>query len=354
MAESAPSDPSYRVGDSGRVRFPGISPRAYEHPVDRGALATLRMVPGFPEVLKTVTGFFHERGERLMALSSAVRVGPAQYPEIDALRHECAQILDLDPVPDVFVARGAEPQAMAIGMETPFVMLTTGLVELLDLDGLRFAVGHEFGHVLSGHAVYRTMLLRLLQLRTSMSWTPMSALGLRAVIAALNEWFRKSELSCDRAGLLCGQDPAAALRTHVLLAGGVDPARIDTEAFLRQANEYDSVDSIRDSIVKLRNIETLAHPLAVVRAAQVQKWAASEEYRAILAGDYPRRDAEPPHRDWATDVKAAARAYKQSFATSADPLLKVFTDVGETVSGAAGSVWNRFTARGSANTDERG
>ena len=31
-----------------RVRFPGISPRAYEHPADRGALATLRSVPGFP------------------------------------------------------------------------------------------------------------------------------------------------------------------------------------------------------------------------------------------------------------------------------------------------------------------
>ncbi len=345
---------SDRGDGSARVRFPGISPRAYEHPVDRGTLATLRMAPGFAEVLKVVTGSFHERGEQLLALSSAIRVGPTQYPEIDALRHECARILDLDPVPDVFVARGAEPQAMTIGMQTPFVVLTTGLVELLDLDGLRFAVGHEFGHVLSGHAVYRTMLLRLLQLRLSMSWTPMSALGLRAIIAALNEWFRKAELSCDRAGLLCCQDPAAALRTQVLLAGGIDPSRIDTEAFLRQASEYDSVDSIRDSIVKLRNIETLSHPLAVVRAAQVQQWAASEEYRAILAGDYPRRDAEPPHRDWAADVKAAARAYKKSFATSADPLLRVFSDVGEAVSGAAGSMWDRFTARGSANTDERG
>src|SRR5690606_41788541 len=119
----------------------------------------------------------------------------------------------------------------------------------------------------------RPMRLRRLRPRLSTSWTPMRALGLRAITAARNEWFRKAESSCDRAGLLCCQDPAAALRTQVLLAGGIDPSRIDTEAFLRQASEYDSVDSIRDSIVKLRNIETLSHPLAVVRAAQVQQWA---------------------------------------------------------------------------------
>ncbi|EHR63237.1 M48 family metallopeptidase [Saccharomonospora cyanea] len=341
------------TASSGRMRFPDISPRAYEHPVDRGALATLRMVPGFAEVLKVVTGFFHERGEHLMALSSAVRVGPTQYPELHEIRTDCADTLGLDPLPDLYVTREAEPNAMTIGMETPFVVLTTGLVELLDVDSLRFVVGHEFGHVLSGHAVYRTMLLRLLDLRSTLSWTPMSAFGLRAVIGALNEWFRKSELSCDRAGLLCGQDPAAALRTHVLMAGGIDPARVDLEAFLRQADEYDSVESVRDSIAKLRNVELLSHPLAVVRAAQLQKWAASGEYRAILAGDYPRRDAEAPHRGWAEDVKSAARSYRESFASSADPLTKVFSDVGEAVSGAAGSLWSKLAPRGSTDGDDR-
>ncbi|MGH3467617.1 MAG: Zn-dependent protease, partial [Thermocrispum sp.] len=46
------------VTTTSRVRFPGISPRAYEHPVDRGALAALRAVPGFAQVLKALAGFF--------------------------------------------------------------------------------------------------------------------------------------------------------------------------------------------------------------------------------------------------------------------------------------------------------
>ncbi len=327
------------------VRFPDLSPRAYEHPVDRGALATLRTVPGFGEVLKAVAGFFHERGERLMALGSAVRVGPTQYPELDRVRTECARVLDLDPVPDLFVARDPAASAMAIGLDEPFVLLSTGMVELLDAEGLRFVVGHEMGHVLSGHALYRTMLLRLLRLQDSLSWTPASALGLRAVLAVLHEWYRKAELSCDRAGLLCGQDSAAALRTHLLLAGGPDPSEVDVSAFLRQAEEYESVDDIRDSLAKVRNVELLGHPLAVVRAAQLQRWAASAEYRDILAGQYPRRHDDEPQSNWVRDLAGAARSYRDSFTTSTDPLVRVFSDVGEAMSGAADKVWSRFTGR---------
>jgi Zn-dependent protease with chaperone function len=327
---------------AGRVRFPEISPRAYEHPVDRGALATLRMAPGFAEVLKAVSGFVHERGERLRAVGSAIRVGPTQYPELDRLRLECAEILDIDPVPQMFVARDADANAAVLGMDEPFIVLNTGLVELLDTDCLRFAIGHEMGHILSGHAVYQTMMVRLIDLQLSMSWMPVSAIGLRAIRAALSEWYRKAELSCDRAGLLCAQDPRAALETHILLAGGLRPADVDIPAFLQQAAEYSTVEDVRDSLLKLRHTERLSHPLAVVRAAQLQQWAASTEYRAILAGEYPRRTEERPAGHWSADIGSAAKSYRDSVASSTDPLAKVFADVGEAVSTTAGRVWGRF------------
>ncbi len=337
------------------VRFPGISSRAYEHPVDRGALATLRAVPGFAQVVKAVSGFYSERGDRLMALASSIRVGPKQYPELDKLRHECAETLDLDAVPNLFVYQNAQADAGTLGMDEPFIMVSTGLVELMSRDSLRFVLGHEMGHVLSGHAVYRTIMLRLINLQMSLSWTPVSALGIRAIIAALREWYRKAELSCDRAGLLCGQDPTAALRAQIQIAGGIDPAQIDIPSFLQQAEEYESVEDIRDSFLKLRYVETQSHPFAVVRAAQLQKWAATEEYRAILAGDYIRRDAESPTSDWKDDLKSAAKSYKDSWSTSTDPLTKVFSDVGEAVSGTASKVWNKFgNGNGNGSDSEPG
>lgn len=328
-----------------RVRFPGISPRAYEHPADRGALATLRSVPGFPAVLRAVAGAFSERGERLMWLASAVRVGPKQYPELHELRAECAAVLDVDPVPEMFVARDATINALTIGIDRPFVVLTSGLVQAVDTEALRVAIGHELGHVLSGHALYRTMLFRLLRLMDSMSWLPGGYWGLRAIVTALREWYRKAELSADRAGLLCSQDPAAALRMHMALAGANHPDDVDTQEFLRQAADYEAEGDIRDSVLKLMNTVDLTHPLAVVRAAELQRWAASEEYRNILTGSYPRRDDEQPSSTWMDDMKSAARSYRDSVKSSTDPLAKVVSDIGGTISDTATKVWHRFGTR---------
>ena len=335
-----------------RVRFPGISPRAYEHPADRGALATLRTVPSFATVLKAIAGFWKERQYRLIMLGSAIRVGDSQFPTLHRLRDECAETLDLDVVPNLFVYRDAQAQARTVGIDEPIIMLSSGMVETLDTEGLRFVVGHEMGHVLSGHAVYSTMIDILLGLRERVAWMPIGSLGLQAILMALFEWYRKAELSCDRAGLLCGQDPAAALRAHIMMAGGTSPGDVDIPSFLQQATEYDSVEDIRDSIHKLRYVAWMTHPLAVVRAAQLQKWAASEEYRGILAGDYPRRVADAPADTWGADVKSAADSYRESWSESNDPLVKALSTVGEAVSGAAGKMFSKFGNRPGESSSE--
>lgn len=329
-----------------RVQFPGISPRAYEHPADRGAMATLRTVPGVGNVLKTLNSLFNERAERLMAVASHVRVGPAQYPVIDKLRLESAEILNLPSTPNVYVARDPRAIAQTRGIDQPFIVLSTGLVEALDPDALRFVIGHEMGHVLSGHAVLLTLLERLLRLQRSVAWVPLGVIGLRAVIAALHEWQRKSELSCDRAGLLAGQDPRAALRAHLYLAGATDLSQIDIPSFLEQSREYEEIDDIRDSIIKLLAVENEPHPFAVVRASQLQRWAATDEYRAILTGDYQRRDAEDEANPLNEDIQGAAKSYKDTWTNSTDPLVKVVSDVGGAISDMADKVFGGFRRSG--------
>ena len=53
---------------------------------------------------------------------------------------------------------------MALGTNNPFIVLNSGLVDLLDAEELRAVIGHELGHILSGHSVYRTMLYNLILL----------------------------------------------------------------------------------------------------------------------------------------------------------------------------------------------
>jgi Zn-dependent protease with chaperone function len=330
-----------------RVRFPGISSRAYEHPADRGGLTTLRSVPGFAPLLKAVSGAIADRSERLLSLGSGIRVGPNQYPRLYELVRECAEILDVDPVPELFVHRYTEANALTIGLDKPFILLYTGLIDALDDESLRFVIGHEMGHVLSGHAVYHTMLYRLINLAGGFSWLPGGVWGMRAVQAALAAWYRKAELSADRAGLLCGQDPQAALRAHIVMSGATDPADVNVPEFLRQAHDYESGGDLRDSVLKLLNVERMSHPMAVARAAELQRWSATPDYRDILTGVYPRRDEEAaPHATWTEDVKSAAKSVKDRMTESEDPLAKILNDVGGSLSDAAGKVWGMFKPAG--------
>jgi len=325
----------------GRIRFPDISSRAYEHPADRGALVALRAIPGFDSVLKTISGAVGERSIRYLYLATATRVSPRQYPQIHQMLHECATTLDVKPVPELYIEQDPTPTAMAIGMGKPIIVVSTGMLDLVDADGLQFIIGHEVGHVLSGHAVYRTMLISLVNLAAAIEWLPIGAWGIRAIVLGLNEWFRKSELSCDRAGLLCSQDPNAALRAHASLAGARNPNEMDVAGFLDQAEEYEKSGDVRDSLLKLLQMSGKSHPLAALRAAELQKWAAGPEYAEILAGNYPRRsdDKDAPMSE---EVKAAANSYKQNFTTSGDPLYKLVSKIGAAAGTAGGSAANRM------------
>lgn len=331
--------------DRDRIVFPGISSRAYEHPADRSALSALRKLEGFDTLLRTLAGLFNERSLRLLFTATGVKAGEQQFRRLHHLAQDACRVLDVEQVPDVFVVQDPRVNAMALGMDKPWIVVTSGALDLYDDEELRFVIGHEVGHILSGHAVYRTMLFGILRLSARITWLPPAGLGLRAAILALEEWFRKSELSCDRAGLLVGQDLPAALRAHMKSAGGSRWHEMDTEAFLEQARAYEGSGDLRDGVAKILHLVGQTHPFAAVRAAELQTWASGGEYQAILAGDYPRRED-----DGATsvtdEVKKAARSYRDKVATSADPLMGLVRDIGGAAASAGNAVLEKL--RGAA------
>ena len=330
------------VPDRARVRLTGISSRAYEHPADRSALVALRKLTGFDTLLKLLNGLFNERAMRLNFLASGVKVSERQFPHIHEMLRDGAYVLDMDTVPELFVTQTPLVNAMALGTNNPFIVLNSGLVELLDAEELRAVIGHELGHVLSGHAVYRTMLFNLIILATRIAWMPIGYIGLRAIIWGLEEWYRKSELSCDRAGLLAGQDVEASRRVLMKLAGGSRLAEMNADAFHEQAREYDAAPDLRDSILKLLQLQGNTHPFAVVRFAELDHWVASGEYERILAGDYPRRDTDRT-ASVGEEMRNAAKAYQDSWSRSEDPLIGMVRGAADTLARAGGGLFDRFS-----------
>ncbi|MFI9646173.1 M48 family metallopeptidase [Streptomyces sp. NPDC052040] len=319
-----------------RRRFPGISSRAYEHPSDRSALVALRRLSGFDTVFKVLSGLLPERSLRLLFLSDSVRVSPAQFAHLDAMLRDACDILDLERVPPMYVTQDPQPNAMCIGLDEPIVVVTTGLVELLDEEEMRAVVGHEAGHALSGHAVYRTILLFLTSLAVRVAWIPLGNLAIMAIVTALREWFRKSELSADRAGLLVGQDLGGSLRGLMKIAGGNHLHEMNVDAFLEQAEEYEAAGDLRDSVLKILNVLPRTHPFATVRAAELTRWAGSRDHQRIMDGHYPRR-GEDGDTSVSDSFRQSAAHYASGVKQSKDPLMKLVSDL----AGGAGDLGDR-------------
>jgi Zn-dependent protease with chaperone function len=332
------------VPDRSRVRLPDISSRAYEHPADRSALVALRKLTGFDVILRNLAGLFSDRSLRLMFLASSVRASEQQFPQLYQMLMDGSYVLDMPRVPELFITQDPRVNAMALGTDKPFIVITTGLVDLMDAEESRFIIGHELGHVLSGHSVYRTMLYHLVNLAARLALVPFAWIGLKAVIWGLEEWYRKSELSCDRAGLLAGQDVAAARRALMKTAGGSRLAELSHDEFLEQAREYDAVPDVREGLIKLLQLQGTTHPFAVVRFAELDRWASEGEYRNILAGTYPRRDSDDD-TSVGEEFRSAAKSYQESWNRSADPLIGAVRGMAGSAVGAGERLMNRFGNR---------
>lgn len=299
-----------------------IDSRSWEHPADRAALNALRKIPGFDEVLRKLFGMFGEKQVRLAFLASAVRVSPTQHPKLHEMWLDVNRTLDAPAEYPLYVTQNPTYNAAALGMDKPFVIVHSEIVRDFGDPELRFVLGHELGHVMSGHALYTTMLTLLLTLGRG----NFGILGLAAlpVVLALLEWSRKAELSCDRAGLLAVQAAEPGLKTMLQFAGGTF-SETNLADFVAQAEEYRDASDLTDQVFKVLNLLWVTHPFPVIRVAEMRNWFESGAYERIMAGEYRRRgEPDAPYKD---DVREAADAYRQgakdTFGQAAEAAKKV-------------------------------
>ena len=105
----------------------------------------LRKLSGFDTVFKALSGLLPERSLRLLFLSDSVRVSDQQFAHLNDMLRDACYILDLEKVPPMYVTQDPRPNAMCIGLDEPIIVVTTGLVELLDEEEMRAVVGPRGG-----------------------------------------------------------------------------------------------------------------------------------------------------------------------------------------------------------------
>src|SRR5579863_2584259 len=282
-----------------RQRFPGLDPSVLQHPYDRAALNALQKIPGLDILVRKFIELFPERVAYIQNVAQTVRVSSMQCPQLYTLLQEACAILDMRE-PELYAAQTPIANAFTSGHNNPYIVVTTGLLDLLNEDEVLGVIAHELGHIKSGHVLYKTMA-RIINLLLTIIGDMTLGLGRligRSIEGALLEWDRKSEFTADRSALLVVQDSQVMLSLMMKLAGGTlfQRDQMSASEFLKQADLYEEVDiNMLDRIYKMLLVSAVNHPLTIVRAREIVNWSGSPEYNDILAGNYLRMQGLEEH-----------------------------------------------------------
>lgn len=264
-----------------------LHPFEYEHPFDAKALDALQSTPGLDAVVRQFNKHAIERETTIQCTGSNLRITKDNYPKIHVLLDRVCDVINLPARPDLYLEWDYSINGSTIGVDHPIVVLTSGAIDLLSEHELLYLIGHEVGHIKSRHTLYHQMAAFLPFIAGIVG---KATLGLSELLStplqlALLWWYRMSEFTADRAGLLTSQDPNIAIKVMMKCAGmpirHYDDMKI--EAFIEQAKRFEELDYEElNRAFKFFLIMESTHPWTVMRAAELLKWIDTGAYRQVI------------------------------------------------------------------------
>lgn len=258
--------------------------KLYLHDSDKAAMAALKAIPGFSQVMKAFMIIWSEQQLRLINMSTNLRLNEKQMAKYYNMLPPICTKLGID-VPELFVELDVHPNAYTYGDTKPFIVITSGLFETLPDELIPTVLAHECGHIACHHTLYTTMGRAILN-GASAFVSGLGNIALYPIQLAFAYWMRCSEFSADRAAIIC--DGSAEKSTEVMMRfAGYDKdimADANVEAFMEQALEYKNLvdNNAWNKTLEFILFQNYDHPLNAIRAYEGREWEKTELYKNIL------------------------------------------------------------------------
>jgi Zn-dependent protease with chaperone function len=267
----------------------------YSFSLDRTLQRQIASIGPIRALTQTIVSFAVPIQKQIQQMQS-IAVSPRQYPEIYAIGEECARRLGIG-IPQIFICSALEGYACTIATDdvTPMIILSSGIVERLEMEELKFVIGHECGHIHNLHGVYNTAVELMTNALIRMVLQQFVATGLPNLLDAaekvihggimlfLLRWSRCAEITCDRAGLICcGDLNTANVALAKLITGGGDRLKnINIQEFINQ------VRTVQSTPVRLLELAS-THPLLPRRMEALNLFTECDTFYAW------RQELQPP------------------------------------------------------------
>lgn len=252
----------------------------FAHPVDSQIIRILDN-PTVNQVFSKLVDLSTDMNYGLM-LSTGIRMDN-QPSEIAAALKKCASVLNI-PVPYTVISSAlAGLNAATVGTDGANCIAVSSLLKaLMNQDELIFVLGHECGHIALGHVLYHTVMSTV---RNIADLIPLVGHGVYQLIAwPLMAWYRRSEISADRAGLLCCGDIDVACRALLKLESGfMNVEDITVEDYIQNTSHQLE----RSFLGKYQEL-LHEHPILAKRMEALRLFAQSEKYYRLSGKPVPQ------------------------------------------------------------------
>lgn len=265
------------------VILKGLTPQIFYHPDDLKGLKRLETVPGVKKFIADTISNLREKFTSIEMYGDGINITEDGYPELYNILTSVVQTLDRDMIPDFSMTWAYDISMGTEGAKSPKITVLSGAVDLLEDEELSFLIGHEIGHIMAGHKPFHNLLITLYT--PLMKMVPNAEIWMSLLRPMLLQWYRTSDYTADRAGLLACQDINVALMTMIKMSGIPKKFynRINTDSILKQAIEFERKNqNLVEELIQNLSINTACAPWMVVRAAKLYQWYKSGAYSEII------------------------------------------------------------------------
>lgn len=276
----------------------GLNYSEYEHPQDRDALNALDAIPGVQSVGKKIIEKYLDKQLYLNTIGSSIEITRDNDSRLHGLLSSCCAILDIHEVPPLYISDDQSGGWAATNcVNQPLIVIGQNLLERCNDEEIMFVLGHELGHIKSAHLLYHVMAGQFHQIQNIASEAtlglPLAKLLSAGLEIALNHWYRMSEFTSDRAGLLCCQNITSCIDLFIKLGdfpsgdcSSIPYLKIEKfrESFIKQSQDFKNFEDAGPiaKFIRMDLTRNQSHPWLILRGSELLDWHDSGEYEQIL------------------------------------------------------------------------
>jgi len=215
-------------------------------------------------------------------VASGVPLNEKNYPEINTMINECVAELGIKRPYTIVTSHISGINAVTFGSdEEPYIAISPLMIKTMSPLQLKFVIGHECGHIAMGHVMYHTVvnLATLFAQSVPVIGRIINMVGAMPLMA----WSRRSEVSADRAGLLCCGDGETAKRTLLQISMPfMDAGDINLDDYVENSQKY-----LENGILRKVTEINDAHPIIPKRINALNLFEKSEKYFVLTGKEIP-------------------------------------------------------------------